>query len=199
MNNMLLRYTHYLLVASFTLGCGAPNGNEKALALKLKEKELALKERQLVLDSLKNAGYKPESIHTTRVRETKKEVVKQKDKLEGRHKLSLQWISWEHFGYIDFIKTGENTYKVSGTQEGGKPEGQCDNCYLKIEGTITKINDKELSFTGSIVTSVYYIQEGEPCIKQGTFTFKATQGRKYWREQKMEGCDGVTNYVDIYF
>ena len=30
-------------------------------------------------------------------------------------------------------------------------------------------------------------------------TFRVTQNRKYWRLQQMEVCDGLTDYVDIYF
>jgi hypothetical protein len=121
------------------------------------------------------------------------------DLLAGRHKLSLQWISWEYFGFVDFVKTGENIYEISGYQDGKKSNGECDNCYLKINGSIKKITDKELVFSGRIESSVHYIQNGIPCVKEGTFTFKSTQGRKYWRLQEMNGCDGVTDYVDIYF
>jgi serine/threonine protein kinase len=121
------------------------------------------------------------------------------DLLAGRHKLSLQWISWEYFGFVDFVKTGENLYEISGYQDGKKSNGECDNCYLKINGSIKKITDKQLVFSGRIESSVPYIQNGIPCIKEGTFTFKSTQGRKYWRLQEMNGCDGVTDYVDIYF
>ena len=56
-----------------------------------------------------------------------------------------------------------------------------------------------MQFTGRIESSVSYIQNGLPCIKEGNYTFKSTQGRKYWRLQEMDGCEGVTDYVDIYF
>jgi serine/threonine protein kinase len=121
------------------------------------------------------------------------------DKLIGRHKLSLQWISWTYFGYVDFVKTDLNTYSISGYQDGNKSKGECDGCYLKINGVIKKITDKELQFNGRIESSVNHIQNGLPCIKEGTYTFKSTQGRRYWRLQEMDGCEGVTDYVDIYF
>jgi serine/threonine protein kinase len=128
------------------------------------------------------------------------------DQLFGRHKLSLQWLSWTYCGYVDFVKTDFNTYSISGYQDGNKKSkmeivetGECDGCYLKIKGVIKKITDKELQFTGRIESSVNHIQNGLPCIKVGTYTFKSTQGRKYWRLQEMDGCEGVTDYVDIYF
>ena len=138
---------------------------------------------------------------TTQLSETKKKQTtktEETDKLIGRHKLSLQWISWT-FGYVDFVKTDFNTYSISGYQYGNKSKGECDGCYLKINGVIKKINDKELQFTGRIESSVSHIQNGLPCIKEGNYTFKSTQGRKYWRLQEMDGCEGVTDYVDIYF
>ena len=139
---------------------------------------------------------------TIQLSETKKKQTtktEETDKLIGRHKLSLQWISWTYFGYVDFVKTDFNTYSISGYQDGNKSKGECDGCYLKINGVIKKINDKELQFTGRIESSVSYIQNGLPCIKEGNYTFKSTQGRKYWRLQEMDGCEGVTDYVDIYF
>jgi hypothetical protein len=119
--------------------------------------------------------------------------------IEGRHKLSLQWISWDDFGYIDFEKIDANIYKVKGIQESNESNEECRDCFLKIEGKITQISEKVLSFTGKIESSVHYIQNGTPCVKEGTFEFKSTGNRKYWRCQNMNGCDGVTDYVDIYF
>lgn len=119
--------------------------------------------------------------------------------IKGRHKLSLQWISWDDFGYIDFKRIGDKVYKVDGFQDGNKSNGECDNCYLKINGEISQISENVLSFTGKIESSVYHIQNGTPCIKEGTFEFKSVGGRKYWRCQNMNGCDGVTDYIDIYF
>lgn len=119
--------------------------------------------------------------------------------LAGRHQLSLQWISWQNFGYIDFVKLKNNTYKVEGFQDGKKSKSECKNCYLKITGTIKKISDRALSFKGIIESSVSYIQQGKPYIKKGTFIFKATGNRKYWRCQNMKGCKESTDYIDIYF
>ena len=143
-----------------------------------------------------NVADSTQQIETKQIETTKTEET---DKLIGRHKLSLQWISWTYFGYIDFVKTDLNTYSISGYQDGNKSKGECDGCYLKINGVINKITDKELQFTGRIESSVNHIQNGLPCIKEGNYTFKSTQGRKYWRLQEMDGCEGVTDYVDIYF
>jgi hypothetical protein len=37
-------------------------------------------------------------------------------------------------------------------------------------------------------------------MRSGTFHFKATGKRRYWRMQEMDNpCDSVTDYVDVYF
>jgi hypothetical protein len=121
------------------------------------------------------------------------------DNFTGKHKLSLQWISWDYFGYVDFVKKGDNIYAISGFQDGRKSHGECNNCYLKIKGFVRKISEKEFIFDGRIESSVESNQNGEPCIKEGRFKFKSAQGKTYWRLQDMDGCDGEANYVDIYY
>ena len=37
------------------------------------------------------------------------------------------------------------------------------------------------------------------CLRDGTYEFRVTGRRRYWRLQQMEACDGLTDYVDIYF
>ena len=40
---------------------------------------------------------------------------------------------------------------------------------------------------------------GRNCVRDGEYEFRITQNRRYWRLQQMEVCDGLTDYVDIYF
>jgi hypothetical protein len=188
---------YLIIIASliYSNACNQPGKSTNELELKLKEKELALKERQMVIDSLNNLAAKPKSKTKSSAQPAKN--TNSKSIISARHKLSLQWISWENFGYVYFNEIGPDTYSVNGSQEGNPSD--CEDCYLRINGTMKIINEKELSFTGTIETSVNHIQNGTPCIRQGTFVFKSTQGRKYWREQGMDGCAGVLNYIDIYF
>lgn len=76
-----------------------------------------------------------------------------------------------------------------------------DTDFLKIDGIVEEIiNEKEFLFRGTIITKVNYINGGEECTREGSFRFKATGTRKYWRMRKMDNpCDGVTDYVDIFF
>ena len=115
-------------------------------------------------------------------------------KVVGRHMLSLQWISWEYFGVCEIVKEGDGGLRCTGIQKSKENDD-----YLHIDGYIQIVSATHLIFTGSIEYKVYHLNGGEPYEKTGTFNFKATNGRKYWRAQEMEGADGVTDYVDIYF
>ncbi len=119
---------------------------------------------------------------------------KAKTMLLGRHKLSLQWVSWDYFGAATVTnKGGVLTLKGEQKQRGGTD-------FVKINGTITEINAKDFKFDGTISTQVSHINGGEPCERTGEMTFKITGTRKYWRLAEMNNpCEAVTDYVDIFF
>jgi hypothetical protein len=114
--------------------------------------------------------------------------------LLGKHKLSLQWISWNYFGVAN-VTNNNGVYYLNGEQI--ERDG---SDFVKIDGVITEISAKEFKFNGTITMQVSYINNGEPCERTGDMIFKITGKRKYWRLQEMDNpCDGVTDYVDIYF
>lgn len=114
--------------------------------------------------------------------------------LAGKHKLSLQWISWDYFGSA-VVRKAKGVYSVKGEQKGRGTEDA-----LAIDGFITSISAKEFKFNGTIVTQVSHINGGRPCERQGEMTFRITGKRKYWRLQQIDNpCDAVADYVDIYF
>lgn len=115
-------------------------------------------------------------------------------KLLGRHLFSLQWISWDYFGRAN-VTLRNGVYSIKGEQKG---RGNTD--FVTITGEIETIKAREFTMNGTITTQVSHINNGEPCVREGTFTFRVTGTRKYWRLQQMENpCDGVTDYVDIFF
>lgn len=119
---------------------------------------------------------------------------KAKAMLLGRHKLSLQWISWDRFG----TATVTESLGILGIE--GQQKGRGNDDLLTIEGMIVSIDAKEFVFEGTITTKVSHINGGKPCVRQGDFTFKITGKRRYWRMQEMDNpCDEATDYVDIYF
>ncbi len=114
--------------------------------------------------------------------------------LLGRHKVSLQWISWNYFGAATVTKR-KGIYYLKGEQKG---RGNTD--YVKIDGVVTSVDAKEFKFDGSVIMQISHINGGEPCKREGELTFRITGKRKYWRMQEMDNpCDQATDYVDIYF
>ena len=116
--------------------------------------------------------------------------------LLGRHKLSLQWVSWDYFG-VATVTNRRGVYSIKGEQKG---RGMSKGNSVTVDGVITSIDAKEFAFRGKIVTLVTHINGGKPCERDGEFTFKITGKRRYWRLQQMDSpCDTATDYVDIYF
>ncbi len=116
-------------------------------------------------------------------------------KVLGKHKLSLQWISWDYFGVCNVKKNPDGTLWCTGQQLSRENDD-----YLRIDGMIEIVDAKNLRFTGTIAMKVYHINNGEECVREGTFDFKASGNRKYWRLQQMTNpCDECCDYVDIYF
>jgi hypothetical protein len=117
-----------------------------------------------------------------------------KQMLLGRHMFSLQWISWDYFGRATVTQKGGVLFLQ------GEQKARDGNDLLTIDGTITEVNRYDFRFNGKIVTQVSHINNGEPCVREGDFTFKITGKRKYWRLMEMDNpCEGVTDYVDIFF
>ena len=116
-------------------------------------------------------------------------------RLLGTHALSLQWIGRKDSGQVKIALDGKKT-RLQGEQKGRKNAD-----YLRIDGEVARVvSPQEFVFRGRIEYSVSYIQGGRPCVRDGEYFFKSTKGRRYWRLQSMENnCEGVTDYIDIYF
>lgn len=131
-----------------------------------------------------------------------------KQKLLGKHKLALQWISWDQFGTATVTEVdGQLRIKgeqlgVDGTAPGtstrpGAPGNIGD--YLKLDGVITELGSKEFKFKGKIQMRVSHINAGKPCNRNGTYTFALKSHPTYWRMQEINNpCDSVVDYVDLY-
>ncbi len=125
----------------------------------------------------------------TRIKDTRAKAM-----LLGRHRLSLQWISWDYFGTAT-VTERRGVLFLKGEQKG---RGSSD--LVRIDGRITSVDAKQFTFDGKVVMQISHINGGEPCEREGEMTFKITGKRKYWRMQEMDNpCDEATDYVDIYF
>jgi hypothetical protein len=130
------------------------------------------------------------ALHTTVVSEAAKA------KLLGKHRLALQWISWTKFGEVTVAADANGVMTIKGEQRGAK--GGAD--VLTVDGVITRVEDKAFQMNGTVVYHVADIANGRACERRGTLTFKITGKRRYWRMQEMQSpCDGVTDYVDVFF
>lgn len=120
--------------------------------------------------------------------------------LLGKHKLSLQWISWDYFGSATVSDKKCAAGKARCYRLVGQQKGKGNSDHLKIDGMVLSIENKQFTFRGAIKTQVSHINGGKECVRSGDFTFRITGKRKYWRLMEMDNtCDAVTDYVDIYF
>ncbi|MBC7935718.1 MAG: hypothetical protein H7Y86_10250 [Rhizobacter sp.] len=112
----------------------------------------------------------------------------------GVHPISLQWISWDKKGEVSVKPSTEEWYNINGSQTNTEKD------FLKIDGRIKRVSEKELEFEGTIEIKVSHNYGGGPCIKTGKQSFVAKGNRKYFRLQNMENCQGgnLVDYVDIY-
>ena len=116
--------------------------------------------------------------------------------LLGRHKLSLQWISWDYFGTAT-VTNRRGVYYLKGEQKG---RGSALTDLVRVNGVVTSIDAREFAFEGTITTQISHINGGKPCERAGTMMFRITGNRKYWRLMEMDNpCDTATDYVDIFF
>ena len=108
--------------------------------------------------------------------------------------ITLQWLSFETRGRGHVVATmHRGLLYLRGSQ--GEPGGPVG---LTLEGEVLRIDPRSFIFRGRIAIA------GTPdidrnCVRDGTYEFRVTQRRRYWRLQDFEACDGLADYVDIYF
>jgi hypothetical protein len=113
-------------------------------------------------------------------------------RLRGNSGLTLQWISWDHRGRIA-VTNRAGVVHLAGNQAARDGAGR-----LEIDGDVTEIDRNSFTFQGRIAITDTP-DAGRNCLRDGTYEFRITGRRRYWRLQQMEVCDGLTDYVDIYF
>jgi hypothetical protein len=120
-------------------------------------------------------------------------------RLVGDHMLTLQWLGWGDLSGAGklVVEDAGDTLPMRGEQRG---TGESADDYVRIDGRIVSASRDGFVFEGDILTRVHHIANGSECRRSGTFTFKATGKRRYWRLQEMQNpCDSATDYVDVYF
>lgn len=120
----------------------------------------------------------------------------------GEHALTLQWLDNQNHGKTGkcLITENKRKLKLDGHQE---ETVDCKKNFLKMAGTVSIRNARELKFHGTITTKVNYINGGKEHVRKGTFIFKVHGQRRYWRMQngreQPDGDSQVTDYIDIHF
>jgi hypothetical protein len=119
-------------------------------------------------------------------------------KLIGKHMFSSQNVSWKKLGTAEISREGEELYIKA--RQAAKETGPEED-YVTLSGTLTIVDAREFIVNGELVTKVSHVYDGKPCARSGTFNFKATGKRKYWRLQQMDNpCDpSLVDYVDVFF
>ena len=106
--------------------------------------------------------------------------------------ITLQWISWDYRGRVR-VSEAAGLVHLHGAQAARRGNGR-----LELDGDVVSIGAASFTFRGHIAI-VDTPDPGRACMRDGDFEFRITGRRHYWRLQQMEQCDGLTDYVDIYF
>lgn len=108
--------------------------------------------------------------------------------------ITLQWISFENPGRGHVIaQMNGGLLHLNGYQQARNGRGR-----VTLDGDVVRINPRSFFFRGRIVITDAP-DVGRNCVREGLYEFRATGQRRYWRLQNIEACDGLADYVDIYF
>jgi hypothetical protein len=108
--------------------------------------------------------------------------------------ITLQWISFEspRRGHVRVTERNGMVH-LNGRQVSAN-----GNERVELDGDVLRIGRDRFTLAGNI-TITNTPDQGRVCVREGEFEFRVTQNRRYWRLQQMTVCDGLTDYVDIYF
>ena len=116
------------------------------------------------------------------------------NRLRRNSGITLQWISFEQPGRGHVVVTERNgLVHLRGSQTQNRGAGRID-----LDGDVLSISARSFTFRGRIMIENAPDPDRE-CLREGTYEFRATGQRRYWRLQNIEACDGLADYVDIYF
>ena len=113
-------------------------------------------------------------------------------KLKENKGITLQWIDWDRRGTV-WISDTDGEWALRAAQSELQGPGA-----LFLDGRIVEIGADYFLFDG-IVRITNTPGAGRTCEKRAVWRFAVTQNRPYWRIRQFEWCDGLTDYIDIYF
>ncbi len=115
------------------------------------------------------------------------------ERLQSNRGITLQWIGWDQRGMALVRRGADGTVRLSGGQIDPKGAGT-----LWIDGKVIEAGADYFVIDG-LIRIADAPDEGRVCEANKRWHFAITQNRKYYRLREFEWCDGLTDYVDIYF
>lgn len=106
--------------------------------------------------------------------------------------ITLQWIGSTPRGDVRVLVDGDGVWRLIGGQIGP------GDAYAGVDGIITEVGDNYFILRG-IIRIENTPDTGRRCEATADWRFAITQNRKYYRLRQFEWCDGLTDYIDIYF
>lgn len=114
------------------------------------------------------------------------------DRLLANKGVTLQWIDWDRRG-IAVITPGNSLWSLRAAQNAREGKGR-----MILDGAILEVGEGYFTFRGRIRIADTP-DPGRFCEADKTWHFAITQNRKYYRLREFEWCDGLTDYIDIYY
>lgn len=114
------------------------------------------------------------------------------ERLRSNSGTTLQWIGWDDRGVVMLRESGGELHLAGGQID---PAGAGT---LWLDGKVTEAGPTHFTFEGLIRIS-NTPDAGRTCEARKSWHFAITQNRKYYRLREFEWCDGLTDYIDIYF
>jgi hypothetical protein len=115
------------------------------------------------------------------------------ERLQNNRGITLQWIGWDRRGTALVRRGADGTIRLSGGQIDPGGAGT-----LWIDGKVIEAGPDYFVFDG-LIRIAEAPDEGRVCEANKRWHFAITQNRKYYRLREFEWCDGLTDYIDIYF
>lgn len=115
------------------------------------------------------------------------------ERLFANSGLTLQWISWEKRGMAWVAVSDEGYWILTGGQQDE------NGSRFKLEGFITEIGEDYFLMNGTIKIAGAPDADRFCNLTKEGWRFAITQNRSYYRLREFEWCDGLTDYIDIYF
>lgn len=113
-------------------------------------------------------------------------------RLVGNKGVTLQWIDWNTRGSAS-VTQKDGIWRITATQAQADGPGR-----LFVDGVITEIGRDYFTLDGRITINDTP-DVGRRCDATKTWHFAVTQNRQYYRLREFEWCDGLTDYIDVYF